>query len=317
MAYAFQVMITKSIQGVPNLNFLRVAVVVSGGWLSRIGNGMRMAIGWGLAVVWFSPAISESAETVTLAPYRAVYEITLEEGGRRLAQPAALMALSGRMVYELTGGPCEGYSMTQRLVTAADMVEGGRILEDLQIAGFEDPQADTFEFVSRRLIGNRLAQKQRGVATLKGDLTELTMREPQNDALTLPHKVLFPIGFQQALIKAALNGERLFSAHLFDGAEKVGAYYHTTSSIGAMTRSGPATSPAQGPLATLGTMKRWPLTIAYFQASEQSEAMTPLYELSTVLYENGVSGSLRLVFSDYVMRARLQSLDMLPVATCP
>lgn len=302
------------------MNFLRVAIVaivVNGGWLSRIGHGMRMAIGGGLVMVWLSPAIAVSAETATLAPYRAVYEITLEEGGRRLAQPATLMALSGRMVYQLTGGPCEGYSMTQRLVTAADMVEGGRILEDLQIAGFEDQQADTFEFVSRRLIGNRLTQKQRGVATLKEDRTELTMREPQSDALTLPHKVLFPIGFQQALIKAALNGERLFSAHLFDGAEKVGAYYHTTSSIGPVATSEPVERMSQGPLAALGTMKHWPLTIAYFQASEQSESMTPLYELSTVLYENGVSGSLRLVFSDYVMRARLQSLDMLPVAACP
>nr|WP_321444261.1 DUF1849 family protein [uncultured Cohaesibacter sp.] len=303
------------------MTYLPVAFVVYDVWLARLGAALRLIGGGLLAIVFLSLSLCLAsvvkAEPVALAPYRAVYEITLEEGGRRLAQPAALRSLSGRMVYELMGSSCEGYSMTQRLVTAADMVEGGRILEDLQMAGFEDIRAGSFEFVSRRLIGDKLAQKQRGVASLKGDKTELTLREPRADHLTLPHKVLFPISFQKALIKAALKGERLFSAHLFDGADKVGTYYHTTSTIGPEATSGPGAAPESGPLEALGKMKRWPLTIAYFQASEQSEAMTPLYELSTILFENGVSGSLRLVFSDYVMRATLKSIDMLPVAECP
>ena len=253
------------------------------------------------------------AGSVTLDPHRAVYEITLEEGGRRLAQPAALKALSGRMVYELTGSSCEGYSMAQRLVTASDMIEGGRILEDLQIAGFEDANGDSFEFVSRRLIGNQLTQKQRGVAKQTETDTELTMREPNPEILVLPHKVLFPISFLQSLISAAHDGERLFSAYLFDGAEKVGTYYHTTSTLGPER----AARGAQGALSRVGKKKSWPLTIAYFQAAEQSETMTPLYELSTILYENGVSGSLQLDFGDYVMRADLKSIEMLPSASCP
>lgn len=297
----------------PLLNAIAVCVV----WLSRSRGRVGAALVCGMALMSCLLGGIAAADPVVLAPYRAVYEITLEEGGRRLAQPAALMSLSGRMVYEVTGGPCEGYSMTQRLVTAADMVEGGRILEDLQMAGFENIEAGSFEFVSRRMIAGQIAQKQRGVAAHKADQTELTMREPEAEQLTLPHKVLFPIGFQQALIAAALRGERLFSAHLFDGAEKVGAYYHTISTLGPEGRDEARSETEQGPLARLDALKRWPLTIAYFQASDQSETMTPLYELSTILFENGVSGSLRLVFSDYVMRAQLQSIDMLPLANCP
>ncbi len=53
------------------------------------------------------------AEAVVLSPHRAVYDITLD----RAAGGSGIAEMSGRMVYELTGNVCTGYSQSMRFVT--------------------------------------------------------------------------------------------------------------------------------------------------------------------------------------------------------
>ena len=55
-----------------------------------------------------------------LAPHRAVYEITLADtrGGTGVTE------LTGRMVYELTGSTCQGYTQNMRFVTRMTNQEG-------------------------------------------------------------------------------------------------------------------------------------------------------------------------------------------------
>ena len=87
-----------------------------------------------LAIAW--PALPAAAlgEDIVLAPHRAVYEMSLANtrGG------SGVTAVSGRMVYELTGSACEGYTQNMRFVT--QMVNQGGIDHDhrpalLQLGG--------------------------------------------------------------------------------------------------------------------------------------------------------------------------------------
>lgn len=52
-------------------------------------------------------------EQVVLAPHRAVYEISLDQS----RNAGSVTDMSGRMVYELTGSACEGWSQSMRFVS--------------------------------------------------------------------------------------------------------------------------------------------------------------------------------------------------------
>ncbi len=251
-------------------------------------------------------------EVQVLAPHRVVYEIALSDKKSGVAQPASLFSLSGRMVYEMTGDVCDGYSMTQRLVTSSELTEGEVALEDVQLASFESPKGEGFQFATRRLLNQKLRQTLRGSAESAGESTQLSMKEPVKQELILPHKALFPMGYLRAMIAAAKGGETIVSAYLFDGADRVGEYYHATASIG-RERIGPDQT---GALALMQGKRHWPVTIAYFIVGEQAEDMTPLYEISTELYENGVNSDLYLDFGDYALDATVTDLELLPQPDC-
>ena len=48
-----------------------------------------------------------------LQPHRAVYDLALDKASDR----SGITGLSGRMVYEFNGSPCEGYTVKFRFVT--------------------------------------------------------------------------------------------------------------------------------------------------------------------------------------------------------
>ena len=61
-------------------------------------------------------------------------------------------------------------------------------------------------------------------------------------------------------------------------------------------------------------MRRWPVSVSYFD--EASKDAPPEYVLSFDLYENGVSGTLKLDYGAFVLTAKLSKLEWLPTPTC-
>ena len=61
-------------------------------------------------------------------------------------------------------------------------------------------------------------------------------------------------------------------------------------------------------------MKRWPVTISYFE--EDKKDNTPNYVLSFDLYENGVSRALKLDYGDFVLAGEMKQLEFLPSKPC-
>jgi hypothetical protein len=61
-------------------------------------------------------------------------------------------------------------------------------------------------------------------------------------------------------------------------------------------------------------VRRWPVVISYFD--EATTDSPPEYTLSFDLYENGVSGSLKLDYGAFALRARLRKLEILPTPAC-
>ena len=57
------------------------------------------------------------------------------------------------------------------------------------------------------------------------------------------------------------------------------------------------------------------MTVSYFD--EAARDAPPEYILSFDLYENGVSGTLKLDYGAFALKAKLTRLDLLPTPACP
>ena len=87
---------------------------------------------------------SAAPEAIVLAPHRAVYELTLAttRGG------SGVSSVLGRMVYDLTGSPCEGYTQNMRFVTRMTNQSGNAVVTDLRSSTWEDARGKRFRFDS-------------------------------------------------------------------------------------------------------------------------------------------------------------------------
>ena len=60
----------------------------------------------------------------------------------------------------------------------------------------------------------------------------------------------------------------------------------------------------------MAAMPHWPVTLSYFSPGEGER--TPVYVLAFDLYENGVSGALRLDYGEFSLKGELSRIDLMP-----
>ena len=125
---------------------------------------------------WPTSPAQAAGEGIVLAPHRAVYEMSLAEsrGGAGVTQ------VTGRMVYELTGSACEGYTQNMRFVTRMTSGEGSAQLNDLRSSSFEDSTGKSFRFNSNSYKNEQLTDTTQGDAAREtGEVkVELTFEPP-------------------------------------------------------------------------------------------------------------------------------------------
>lgn len=248
-------------------------------------------------------------DDIALAPFRAVYDLGLGDG----AIPASLFSLSGRLVHELKGSDCEGYALTQRLVSRAELAEGQLVHEDIQSAAFEDTASRSFRFVTRSLVEEELRLTAKGYAQYREGIVDLLISEPEAKSIIMPGEVLFPVEYVKNMIVRLLNGDRFFNALLFDGSEDGDQLFRTTIS------SGPVSVGNHGddqPVPLQG-LKSWPVTVTYFNAEVEAANMEPDYMVSARVYENGISTSLQIRYQDVSMMGQLVDLTLFDKSVCP
>src|ERR1700733_3711579 len=91
-----------------------------------------------------SSAPAPAASKVVLVPHRAVYDLKLA----RSRGSRAVEAVRGRILYDFSGSPCDGYSLQFRQVSEINSGEGKIALSDLRAATWEDGDAKSFRFNS-------------------------------------------------------------------------------------------------------------------------------------------------------------------------
>ena len=116
------------------------------------------------AVVALQALATPPAHARVLAPHRAVYDITLD----RSRGGSGVSDMSGRMVYELTGSECEGYTQSMRFITRMTNQEGVVLLTDMRSSSTEDASARNFRFSSSQYKDSKLSELTMGDAAAPG-----------------------------------------------------------------------------------------------------------------------------------------------------
>jgi hypothetical protein len=266
------------------------------------------------AGAWAGPAWSLAPTgPIKLAPHRAVYDMSLGEA----RSGSGMVGIKGRMVYEFTGTACLGYTLNMRLVTQISDRTGESTTTDLRSSTFEKSDGSEFRFTTTQLFNENASEVSSGEATRASDGTvKLTLKKPTRVTRELPAQLLFPTQHSLMIIKAAEEGRTLLQAMVYDGSEKGEKLYLTTTFIGKMLPPGSA---ARGePLANedvLGTLPAWPVSISYFDSTATGDVL-PSYQLTFILYANGVSRDIEIDYGDFVLRGNLRSIDFLPSKPC-
>ncbi len=120
------------------------------------------------------------------------------------------------------------------------------------------------------------------------------------------------------IIEAARAGKNILELPVYDGSETGEKVYSTMTVIGREIASDEKmpTDAAAGQAALAG-LKRWPVTISYFDHAEtRNGEQTPVYSISFELYENGISRALSLDYGDFVVAGEMSQLEIKEPAAC-
>ena len=257
----------------------------------------------------------DAAGAIVLAPHRAVYDIVLDQA--RAA--GSVTDLTGRMVYELTGNTCDGYTQNMRFVTRTTSQEGSQKLNDLRSSSFEDGAFKTLKFSSSQYADEQLSEQTGGDASRNGDggKIKVEVTRPAKLSLTLDAATLFPIQHSIQVLEAARAGKTLFSSDLYDGSEKGEKVYATTAVIGNKAPPGHnAKLPKVANTEKLDKLASWPVSLSYFEKGKDTTDATPAYELAFLFFENGVSRRLFIDYGEFAVRGTLKELTFLDSLPC-
>jgi hypothetical protein len=271
---------------------------------------MRSVLLLCLAASASSLAFADEAPVVPFLAHRAVYDLTLERSTGDKAPSAA----KGRIAYEFTGSACEGYVTNFRQVTDLQPAEGGTRLSDMRSTSFEDGAAKTFRFKIDTSTDQVPQDSIDGAATrLPNGGLSVDLTQPKTDKFELPAGIVFPTQHLQVIIAAARKGDKQLSVQAYDGSDNGHKVFDTFTVIGKAAEAPSSEPGAQAD--ALAKTRRWPVAISYFEPGKSDGA--PSYVLAFDLYENGVSGALKLDYGDFVLAGTLVKFETLPATPCP
>lgn len=266
-----------------------------------------------LALTFFALLGAQGSDAASFAPHRAIYEITLV----RSTAGSGVTEMSGRMVYELTGSACEGFTQNMRFVTRSSNQEGAETINDLRTSSWEENAGKRLRFSSTQYQNELVAEASQGDASRDTGGTRIDLTRPAKKRLSLPADIYFPMQHAAALLDAAKAGKTLVSANIYDGSEKGERFYATTAVIGKKLEPGAVPNTASMKIGErLAPLTSWPMSISYFETGKEKEDTTPAYELSFRYFENGITSDLKIDYGEFAIQGEMKELEMLPVGKC-
>jgi hypothetical protein len=280
------------------------------------GENVCLSLGAVLILGTVTANAGGAADGVKFAPHRAVYDVTLG----RSTPGSGVSDMTGRLVYELQGGACEGYTQSMRFVTKSSSSDGSEQVNDMRSTSFEAEAGRNLRFTTTQYRDDQ-AETTQGEAGRggPGDEIKVELTKPERKALSLPATVYFPIQHSIAMIEAAKSGKTLFVADVYDGSEKGDKVSATNTVIGAGRPQASDTSAKTAVnIDKLKLLKFWPIATSYFEKDKSfnKKDALPNYEMAAHFYENGVSTRLVMDYGEFTLKGELTELTFLSEPTC-
>ncbi|WP_034990118.1 cell envelope integrity EipB family protein [Bartonella schoenbuchensis] len=240
---------------------------------------------------------------IFLVPHRAIYDFQLES----VSHEMSILGVSGRMVYELTGSACHGYTTRSRFVNRIYMKDAPIRLTDQQITSYETANSHEFHFNVQNKIGEDVSDNVEGVAERTKDGIIVKLKKPKEDVYKLA-TAEFPIMQLKTIIQQAKAARHFYHTAVFDGTDGANEVIKESIVIGDKKK---LTSDSETKkLGKLSEESHWPVTISYFDDKKNKDGL-PLYRTNFLLYENGIMRDLLIDYGDFSIRAKLKNFELL------
>jgi hypothetical protein len=277
------------------------------------GLAIASALAGMLALSFTIRSATAQAPANGLAAHRAVYELSLAQ-----SRSSSTISARGRILYDFSGSACEGYALHFRQVSEMYNGEGKVALSDLRSTSWEDGAARKFVYQSQNYLNQTLIDSVEGRAERQSDKISVTLLKPADRTFDLDPVTAFPTDHMRRIIEAAREGRTILEVPLYDGSDKGEKIYQTLSVIGHVIAPNerPPADAAAGERA-LAMLKRWPVTVSFFDKAASSGDQSPAYSIKFEVYENGVSRALVLDYNDFSISGELTSIEMKETKPCP
>lgn len=251
------------------------------------------------------PTAEAQGGTPALISHRAVYSLSKH----RDSTASDIAGIKGRLeiTFEVA---CDGWRMEQYIGFRLYHLEGGGLEHVAHLSGWEASDGATYYFNSRSYQDRELLEELGGVARLDapGTSGEARFAKPTKETRPLPAGTIFPARHLADLIAAAAAGEQHLTRIVFDGST-LDSPYEITAFIGKERASHPEPASEH-----VSEKRSWSFRLAYFQV--EAVQPSPEFEISAVLYENGVAGHMIYDYGDFSIDVELRELEALPVQEC-
>ena len=248
-----------------------------------------------------------------LRPHRAVYDLSLKEASDR----SGIRGIQGRIVYEMTGSKCEGFSVRFRFFTEVSTARKS-FTNDQRTTSYESGDGRMFTFVNQSYLNGQLEQELKGKADRGNGATNIVLSKPEANEFELGDAIFMTEHVGQ-IIDAAQREQTILTAKVFDASDKGDELVDTTAIIG---KKRDEVAKIDGETDAVSKQFEgqigWAVSVSYFSTSGadgQGERL-PVYQVSFILHENGVSRGLKMQYDDYALKGDLKNIEFLSQEPC-
>ena len=279
-------------------------------------------IGIGCALLVDPQSASAQPGVPDLLPHTVLYDLRLVSSN----SSAPVQDVRGSFRYDFEGNHCNGYTIT--VVLSNQLVDKSGNVSSIEqfSSSFEDPTKGIYSFVDRQEVNGVTVEATRGEANISGQSAQVSLEKEDHTAPKtedLGQGIMFPMQFLTESIIAAQQNKVFLNTRYYDGSDGGSVTYDVSGVIG---RERTVDLNGSQLLSELGpALKAWPMSLAYFQQGGDAERASdpqalgeqlPDYQMSYMLFENGVSDELLLDYGDFVIRGEMVEFETLPVTAC-
>lgn len=257
-------------------------------------------------------AAASGAEAATVAPHRAIYDLTL----LRANEGASLQSATGKLAFEIDGSSCEGFTVNFRMATKYRQEDGSVTLIDTLTTTFENAGSTELRHQLKESVNGTVRETDRISVDRKSiaDEGRGEMKSKPDEPFTVPAGAALPMQHQLKLMSLGEAGGGRDSSIVYDGSDGTKSF-RAISFVGKQKTAGSAHDPSNPAEAQLKGDASWPMTVTYYALDGKSE--TPEYQVSFEMYDNGVASGLVLDYGDFALAGTLTDLKLLDKPSCP